>query len=988
MKVVLALIGRGAAAARSATRWSLLSTVVLLTSLAVAMPSPVAASPSDPLAGSCVRSVSATTLLSVSTKLSQGAVAHLPLGAIPRTSRAAVVQVIEKNASATSQLLVAPTGTTGQAVVGVAALKGKPASATVLVPNPGTGLDVWLSTGSANIGVDLVGYVDDLPCFTPAAERTPITTGALSAGTSQLVIPHDESLPTAISLRVHGGATAGEVVLADSSDGHTVVDRRVAVGDDSVDLEVLPPSSTTTYTITVTGGIASMSIVPIGSFVNAQGYAGGSTLMLDTLRGVGAPKKVLSGRTVLTVPLPADAGAQAASAVLRADITPYANSEVRVWTAGGLAPKQATIEALSRTATSQLVLLQPGPNAAVSVSVLSGKADVALTFVGWSPIPPPVNEPVAALTHTPDATSVTSAAVDPSTGAATIVYTGTDPVNAGDFVVVPPTNDAPDGYLGTVTGVQSTTTTAAAAAHDALYQTNANGDTTSSGDLTVTMDAASLPDVIPQADFSQDVSVASDPAPPVDDQPLPPDPPPPASSATGIPILAASWLGVTAATPVAKQSTTANRTAFSPSTASGTGGALPSGGLLSCSGGVAVNMQASLGLNTSVNFTGSWSIFHRDPTLDLSFNGGVSGSLSASAAAAATCGVSRTFQGPSLPTLRFAVGAIPVWITPQLSMTASLSGHIDGSIKATTTANLGAQIGIHYQGGTFTPYIHNASGISTRVDARASAGINASVLPRLDLKLYGVAGPFVEIGPTASISVNPFSNPWWTAQVGVHARVGVTIDTWFLKRSWTGASWDFGLSNGSGTGGAYPGPTITTGSLPNGTVGSGYGTQLGASGGSSPLKWYLVSGRLPSGLFLSSNGSITGTPSTTDSQTFTVRSIDGAGYRSVADRTLSIQIGSQPPPSSTSVTLTKGGHVTVSGCTSSACAYMVVTLSNFGSGSHTVGCYSDDPYPYDPYHAWYTYTTSSTTSAVCVYGWPGYHAWVVVDGVESNHLQW
>jgi hypothetical protein len=54
----------------------------------------------------------------------------------------------------------------------------------------------------------------------------------------------------------------------------------------------------------------------------------------------------------------------------------------------------------------------------------------------------------------------------------------------------------------------------------------------------------------------------------------------------------------------------------------------------------------------------------------------------------------------------------------------------------------------------------------------------------------------------------------------------------------------------------------------------------------------------------------------------------------------------------------------ISTCTAIYCAYVVVKFSGFTAGSHTVGCYADDPYPYDIVDAFYTYSTSSTTSAV------------------------
>lgn len=109
---------------------------------------------------------------------------------------------------------------------------------------------------------------------------------------------------------------------------------------------------------------------------------------------------------------------------------------------------------------------------------------------------------------------------------------------------------------------------------------------------------------------------------------------------------------------------------------------------------------------------------------------------------------------------------------------------------------------------------------------------------------------------------------------------------------------------------------------------------------------------------------------------------DGAGNVS---GTASLQASTSACPAlSPSVIVSKGAHTVVTGCTSIACAQVVVTFSNFAPGAHTVSCYASDP----PAGKYYTYTTSATTSAVCVYGYPGYQVWATVDGVESNHLTW
>ncbi|MDZ4289466.1 MAG: Ig domain-containing protein [Prosthecobacter sp.] len=64
-------------------------------------------------------------------------------------------------------------------------------------------------------------------------------------------------------------------------------------------------------------------------------------------------------------------------------------------------------------------------------------------------------------------------------------------------------------------------------------------------------------------------------------------------------------------------------------------------------------------------------------------------------------------------------------------------------------------------------------------------------------------------------------------------------------------------------------PTITLGSLVNGTVGSTYSDSVAASGGDSPYVYSVVVGSLPPGLSLSSStGAITGKPTSSASTTY------------------------------------------------------------------------------------------------------------------------
>jgi Putative Ig domain len=89
--------------------------------------------------------------------------------------------------------------------------------------------------------------------------------------------------------------------------------------------------------------------------------------------------------------------------------------------------------------------------------------------------------------------------------------------------------------------------------------------------------------------------------------------------------------------------------------------------------------------------------------------------------------------------------------------------------------------------------------------------------------------------------------------------------------------------------------TITTTSLASGTVGTPYASTLAASGGTSPYKWSLNGGSLPSGLSLdATTGLISGTPSSASHQlalTFQVADSSADAQTAVATFTLTIGAG-------------------------------------------------------------------------------------------------
>src|SRR5207302_997697 len=87
--------------------------------------------------------------------------------------------------------------------------------------------------------------------------------------------------------------------------------------------------------------------------------------------------------------------------------------------------------------------------------------------------------------------------------------------------------------------------------------------------------------------------------------------------------------------------------------------------------------------------------------------------------------------------------------------------------------------------------------------------------------------------------------------------------------------------------------TVTTASLPNGTVGTAYSLTLTASGGVGGNTWSVSAGALPAGLTLAAGGLISGTPSAVGPGNFTVQVKDsGTG---TATKALTLTVDAAPP---------------------------------------------------------------------------------------------
>jgi hypothetical protein len=133
---------------------------------------------------------------------------------------------------------------------------------------------------------------------------------------------------------------------------------------------------------------------------------------------------------------------------------------------------------------------------------------------------------------------------------------------------------------------------------------------------------------------------------------------------------------------------------------------------------------------------------------------------------------------------------------------------------------------------------------------------------------------------------------------------------------------------------------ITTGQLLGGTVGNGYKATLTATGGTTPYTWSVVSGTLPPGLILGSQGTIAGAPSAAGSFSFHAQVKDAAAHTASSSFTLQISPSPSPtivitsPPNAS----TASGTITISGRASDVVAITAVQLAvDGGAYANAIG---------------------------------------------------
>ncbi len=282
------------------------------------------------------------------------------------------------------------------------------------------------------------------------------------------------------------------------------------------------------------------------------------------------------------------------------------------------------------------------------------------------------------------------------------------------------------------------------------------------------------------------------------------------------------------------------------------------------------------------------------------------------------------------PPAQFATGTVTLKVaTPLVVSTSSLTGGMVGSAYSASLAanggtppytwsvspgggNLPTGLKLDSKTGaiTGTPTIGSSANFVVKVSDSASPGQSATESLSIDvvspLAVSTLTLPTAVLDSSYSQNLSAFggSQPYTWSVLSGSLPAGLTLSpaTGMLSGTPTSTgSSTFMIQVAGAQAGVAASRTFTVGvvrsfgattsSLPAGAVGQAYSAELTASGGVAPYVWTLQ-GTLPAGLRFASDGTITGTPSTTGIFPFTVQGVDASSPPLSFTATLSITVTS------------------------------------------------------------------------------------------------
>jgi hypothetical protein len=207
--------------------------------------------------------------------------------------------------------------------------------------------------------------------------------------------------------------------------------------------------------------------------------------------------------------------------------------------------------------------------------------------------------------------------------------------------------------------------------------------------------------------------------------------------------------------------------------------------------GLIKNKRASCGAASEASISAGYEVDAGNFVFDVSLNRWKTGlgyarigynplvraEVSVSASTSVTCNVNAFLGSSNLPTIRFTVYGVPVWITQQLDYSLQFSIEAGGGASAQFAAGASAWVGVEYNDGRWS----RQASINAYANRTASTGGHfnvkwASPVVRYGARLYGIAGLDATLFPRLELTYTPSQLKYLALKALVDVEIGAEFE--------------------------------------------------------------------------------------------------------------------------------------------------------------------------------------------------------------------
>lgn len=124
----------------------------------------------------------------------------------------------------------------------------------------------------------------------------------------------------------------------------------------------------------------------------------------------------------------------------------------------------------------------------------------------------------------------------------------------------------------------------------------------------------------------------------------------------------------------------------------------------------------------------------------------------------------------------FFVSGFPIVVVPRVKIVLNIDAEGSTNIDSEVSVSAVATAGVIYEDGNWSTYQNRELGFEYQEPTlHGNAAASIATGPRLELNLYGVAGPFVTGLGILDLQADTDQSPWWVLRGGFRADVGVNM---------------------------------------------------------------------------------------------------------------------------------------------------------------------------------------------------------------------